>query len=431
MNGPFSWIIRVSARHIRSRRESDRNTASRLSIVGIAVGVMALVVVLSVMNGFQLDTIEAMLEVNSYHLRIDGESAANANDEVISGIASVPGVRAVVPFNETEAIVRGFFDTSRGAVLRAVPGDVLERDPGLAENLELVEGKFDFTSAGVVMLGVQLRRQLGVRIGDTLTIVTLGGGSQGGRVPREANLEVIGTFRTGSLEYDGGWAFVSERTASRTFGTVRSDRTIGIKLVDRFTDIGTAARIVGLDGIEGQDVSSWREYNRAIFGALRTEKATMTLLLGLIFVVVAANIYQSLRRSVHDRAEEIAILKALGARPRDIQMIFVVEGIVIGLSGAIAGLTLGLLVAANVNALFALAEQFTLLIFAGVETLAAPLVGAIPGPQLFYMTEVPVAIVFGEVLGIVTFAVLSAVVAAWCASRRAAGVRPAEVLRNE
>lgn len=435
------WIVQVSARHIRSRRQSDRNTATRLSIVGIAVGVMALIAVLSVMNGFQLGTIDAMLEVNSYHLRIRGGHAAGISEGQLEELRSLDGVRAAVPFRETETIARGAMETSRGAVVRALPADALEQDEGLRENLERVEGRLDFTETGTIVLGSQLRRQLGVQIGDSLTMMTLGAGSrqdqdgQTRRVPREAELEVAGTVRTGFFEYDAGWAFVSRETAEQTFGVAEEDQIIGIKLDDRFAEAGARRRVADLLDLEVSQVASWREFNRAMFGALRTEKVTMTLLLGLIFVVVAANIYQSLRRSVHERAEEIAILKAIGARPADIQLIFVMEGLVIGLVGSLSGLAVGLLVAANVNPLFSFAEALVNGFLGLMQQLLGPLVGSTQvsflSPQIFYLTEVPVSIVFIEVLGVVMFALVMAVVAAWMASLRASGVRPAEVLRNE
>ncbi len=433
------WIAEVGTRLIRSRRESDRNTASRLSIVGIAVGVMALVTVLSVMNGFQLGTIEAMLEVNSYHLRIAGDIADSFDSSDIEEIREVDGVRAVVPFSETETIARGFFETTRGTVVRAVPPDVLERDPGLAENLELIDGRLDFGESGTIMLGAELRRQLGVRIGDTVSFVTLGppsgGDDRASRVPREAHLRVSGSFRTGFFEYDAGWAFISEETAAETFGAGAGEQVVGIKLDDRFAEGRMRQRIASSLGMNIDDISTWREYNRAIFGALRTEKVTMSLLLGLIFVVVAANIYQSLRRSVHDRAEEISILKALGAKPLDIQLVFVFEGLVIGFVGALSGLAVGLFVSANVNAMFAGAELVVNSLLGLVGAFIGPIAGRgaveVFSPQIFYMTEVPVAIVFGEVVAIVAFAIGAAAAAAWLASMRAAGVRPAEVLRNE
>lgn len=433
----LSWVVRLSERHVRSRRESDRNTATRLSVVGIAVGVMALVTVLSVMNGFQLETIEAMIEVNSYHVRIDGAAAARLDAADLESIRELPGVRAAVPFSETETILRGFFETTRGAVVRALPEDAFERDEALERRIETVDGRIDFAEPRAIMLGSELRRRLGVRIGDTVSLLTLAPAAREGasRVPREASLEVIGSFRTGFFEYDSGWAFISGDTAESIIGVNDSDRHIGIKLDDRFADRQGAALVARELDLDGEAVSTWRRYNRAIFGALRTEKVTMTLLLGLIFVVVAGNIYQSLRRSVHDRAEEIAILKAMGARPGDIQTVFVLEGLGIGLAGGVVGLALGLAASANVNALFAFAEHVVNALLAAAEVVLGPMIGGaqlqVFSPRIFYITEVPVSVVFLEVTGILFFAVACSALAAWLASLRAALVKPAEVLRNE
>ena len=433
----LSWVGRLSERHVRSRRESDRNTATRLSVVGIAVGVMALVTVLSVMNGFQLETIEAMIEVNSYHVRIDGAAASTLDAGELESIRELPGVRAAVPFSETETILRGFFESTRGAVVRALPEDAFDRDEGLERRIEVVDGRVDLAESGAIMLGSELRRRLGVRVGDSVSLLTLAPAAREGasRVPREASLEVIGSFRTGFFEYDSGWAFISRHTAESIIGVDESDRHIGIKLDDRFADRRGAALIARELDLYGDALSTWRDYNRAIFGALRTEKVTMTLLLGLIFIVVAGNIYQSLRRSVHDRAEEIAILKAMGARPVDIQMVFVIEGVGTGLIGGVAGLTLGLAASANVNRLFAFAERAVNVALGAAETVLGPIIGGAQlqmfSPQIFYITEVPVSVVFTEVVGILFFAVTCSVLAAWLASLRAARVKPAEVLRNE
>jgi len=244
-------------------------------------------------------------------------------------------------------------------------------------------------------------------------------------------LQVTGVFRSGYLDYDSSWAFVSLQTASEALGATRAPR-IGVKLTDRYED----ARIAGLleERFDGVRVTSWRSYNRSIFGALRLEKNLMTILIGLIFLVVAGNMFQSLRRSVVERAEEIAILKALGAPPRSIQLIFIGEGGIIGLLGGSIGVGLGLLIASHVNAIFRAAE----VIVNGALAAVGWLVGSVGGqgfslfsPRYFYITEVPAEIIPGEVIGIFFFAFLCAAGAALLASTRVSRIRPAEVLRNE
>ncbi len=427
------WLLLVSGRHIQSRRESDGNTASRLSVLGIAAGVAALVIILSIMNGFQLGTIEAMLEVNSYHLRAYGSSLAD-HDLTEDEIADVPGVLSATPVADLEGIVHGFFETTRGVSFRGLPADVLERDSGFAATVERVSGTLDFDRTGTVLLGEELRRALGVRIGDEVPVITLGESRGGGRAPREASLEVVGSFRTGFYEYDLSLAFISLDTAAELFAVGSEDRFIGIKLADRFGD--RQAR----DGIErllpegaATGIRSWREYNRSMFSALRTEKLIMTALLGLIFVVVGANIYQSLRRSVHERSDEIAILKGMGAAPADVQAVFVIEGFVIGSIGSASGLLIGLLVSQHVNGIVSFAESF----FMGFVGLLERSLGLSASfnrgfaSTMFFLRDIPVELFFFEVFGIVLFAIVASVTAAWMASLRASRVRPADVLRDE
>jgi lipoprotein-releasing system permease protein len=182
------------------------------------------------------------------------------------------------------------------------------------------------------------------------------------------------------------------------------------------------------------EVGSWRQYNRAIFGALRMEKTFLIVLIGLIFIVVGANIHQSLKRSVRERLEEIAVLKTLGARPREVQLVFVLEGIITGFVGATVGTLAGLALAVNIEGLFAAIEA---VVNTGIGLSVALFGGGgaanveIFSSQYFYLTEVPSEVIFLEVLGIYLFGWLSAAVAAYVASRSVVGVRPAQVLREE
>lgn len=433
------WILFVSARHFRTRRREKGHTAAVLSVLGIAAGVMTLIAVIAVMNGFQFGTIEDILEVGSFHLQVspdaDHESASDPS-ELAGEIRDMRGVRSTVPYAETYGLAYGYFPDPLAVLIRAVPADLPERDPRFAGNLELVAGRWDLADSGVVM-GQELARRLGLRVGDVVEIV----GFEGALSPAGADgaaLELTGMFRTGFLEYDAGWAFAGLEEGAALLGLDGPER-VGVKLHDRFRDRPVGRRVAA--ALPGVTVESWREYNRAIFGALRLEKTMMMLLVGLIFVVVAVNIYQSLRRSVVERTEEIGVLKALGAPPAPLQLVFVFEGLWIGLAGGAIGLVLGLLVSFNVNELFAVAETLVNAVTAAGQWVAALLAGGpeqIPAsgfslfsPAYFYLEEVPVAVVPVEVAGIVLFAILSSTVAAWVASRRVSAISPADVLRYE
>ena len=428
------WVAFVAGRHFRTRRREKGHTASILSVSGIAVGVMTLVTVLAVMNGFQLATIQDILEINSYHLRLYNLDARQA--ERIAGGPAAGGINAVVPFTEVETIARGYFERPRGVLLRALPADVLQRDWGLSGRIEMLQGSFAIDRPGAVVIGSELARAMGVRVGDTVWFVNLGGERLDWRSPQETALSVSGIFRTGTLEFDQSWGFISLEEARESFGV--DERPIwGVKLQDRFADRRVAALLRSRLALDERQLESWRSYNRAIFSALRVEKTMLMVLVGLIFLVVGVNIFQSLRRSVIERTEEIATLKALGAPPGSLQAVFVLEGVMIGFIGAAIGTALGLLLSQNINAAFAAAEAVVLTFQELTGAMLRPLgigVGAefsLFSPQYFYIDQVPAEVLLPETLGVFAFALVSAAVAALAASRRATRITPAEVLRYE
>ncbi|MFW5715888.1 MAG: ABC transporter permease [Spirochaetota bacterium] len=448
------WILFVSARHFRTKRREKGHTAGILSVLGIAAGVMTLIAVLAVMNGFQFGTIEDILEVGSFHLQVsvpesDGDAATVG--ELAESISGVRGVRAAVPYAETYGLAYGYFPDPLAVLLRVVPRDLPSLDQRFAENLEIVSGSWDLGGTGVV-LGRELARRMGARVGDVVEIVGFSGALVAGGA-ETTELELVGIFRSGFLEYDAGWGFVGLGPGAAALGIDGPER-VGVKLHDRFGDRAAMRRIEarapdGRNGEAGESnvglsheivVESWRDYNRAIFGALRLEKVLMMVLIGLIFVVVAVNIYQSLRRSVVERTEEIGVLKAIGAPPLPLQLVFVLEGLWIGLAGGGVGMVLGILVASNINGLFRAAElvinalasvaNWTARLFArGAGD--APDTFSIFSPAYFYIDEVPAVVVPAEVASIVAFAVVSATVAAYIASRRVSAIAPASVLRYE
>lgn len=439
------WVLFVAARHFRTKRREKGHTASILSVGGIAAGVMTLIVVLAVMNGFQLGTINDILELNSYHLRVRFETTGFEEQALPERIAQtsellneIPGVRSAVEFADVHALARGYFDDPQAVVIRALPADVRERDPGFAESLAVVAGTFDLASVGAALVGEELARRLGLRVGDNLLVVNFSSNSTNVVQPEEVNITVSGVFHTGFLEYDAGWVVVSLDTAAESLGFLGSP-SWGIKLSDRYADRQVEARISESDS--DLTVESWRDFNRAIFSALRLEKTLMMLLVGLIFVVVAVNIYQSLRRSVIERTDEIGVLKAIGARPTTLQLVFVVEGLWIGILGATIGTLLGLLISVNINEVFVWAERVVNGILTAGNWIAQiirvgdaagqPSSFSIFSPAYFYLDSVPAVALFGEVLGIYVFAVASATLAALGASRRVSRIEPARVLRFE
>lgn len=438
-----SWILTAAVRHLRTRRREKGHVAFGLSAAGIAGGVLTLVVVLAVMNGFQLGTIEDILEVNSYHLRIEarenGSTPADAmpTEEITGWLRERPWVAAAVPFQDVQVLAGARVSNAEGMLLRGVPPEVRDIDPGFGEHVETAAGTFAPGAGNQVVLGAELARRMALLPGDRMTVLNLSGEQLDVRSPERTPLTVVGMFRTGYLDFDRNWGFVSLETARSLVGRGESP-VIGIKLRNRFRDqaaqAAVASHLAERYGGGRFEVGSWRQYNRAIFGALRMEKTFLIVLIGLIFIVVGANIHQSLKRSVRERLEEIAVLKTLGARPREVQLVFVLEGIITGFVGATVGTLAGLALAVNIEGLFAAIEA---VVNTGIGLSVALFGGGgaanveIFSSQYFYLTEVPSEVIFLEVLGIYLFGWLSAAVAAYVASRSVVGVRPAQVLREE
>lgn len=494
-------VVRVGARQLGIGR-GGLQAAPLLAAGGLALGAATLLVVLAVMNGFQLGFIEDILEIGSYHLRVTPPAGAvaggNEAQRVAAALAAVPEVRAVVPFAELPALVTGTARglpgaaPSRGLLLRVVPPEVRRLDPAFARHVEVVAGEFAVDTPASIVLGAELARHLRVVPGDRVTVVTLSGapgGSGGGAFrPHREQLTVRGLFRSGLYEYDLGWGFVGPSTAlaaapDRAAGT---PFVYGLKLDNRFRDVAAlaavhralaaaapaeapsanpaaasaapsanpaagpaasaaapatnptapAASAAAPSENPAAEVESWRTFNRALFAALRVEKLLLAAILGLVFVVVAYNILQGLRRRVVERSAELGLLRALGAAPWVVRGVFVWEGALLGLFGAAAGVALGLLLAYNVGGLFAALEA----VANAVLALAARLTGAgaagtgaveIFSPATFYLAEVPSRLLLPEVLLVAAFTVAAPALAGLAVAARAGRAAAAAALRSE
>ncbi|MDR1353440.1 MAG: ABC transporter permease [Treponema sp.] len=450
------WIGFIALRYISRGRRNRSSASSILAILGILTGVLSLTVILAVMNGFQLGFIESIVEISSYHLRFENFPADGSGKFLEEKIRSLPQVAAVVPFREIQGIVRGKREEQQAAVIRCLPRDAPARDSGFAEKLtfEGRQGGFFLDNPNSVVPGAELARRLGVRLGDTISLVSLSGdglfggageSTDGGEGESSADslFTVTGIFRSGFYEYDLGWAFISIDSGAALSGE-RDRLSLGIKLKSRWQDSRVLEQILRLPEYAALSAAGaveapkpWRDYNRAFYGALRTEKLMMFILVGLIFIVVGLNIFQAQRRSVLERREEIGLLRAMGATDVAVRLIFVWDGFVIGLSGAAFGTCLGLLIASHITVFFNILEG---LVNAAIDlvNLVLSVFGisgaggfAVFSPAIFYIKEIPSRVIPREVALIFLFGFLSALLAAWFASGRVSGTRPAEVLRCE
>jgi lipoprotein-releasing system permease protein len=429
------WIGYASSRYISSRRRDKSSPSSVLAILGICTGVLALIVIIAVMNGFQLGFIESILEISSFHIRVElpqgGEEAA------LGELGALSGVRSVLPFREIQALLRGKRSGPQVAMVRALPENTAALDAGMMEKLVFESGAFDLGGGYSILLGAELARRLAVEVGDELNVISVSGVIPGEMETENTSFTVRGIFRSGFYEYDLGWAIINIEETPALQGVPETTLYGGIKLHNRWQDEKVLKAIKKL-GVSGP--VSWREYNRAFFGALRMEKLLMFVLVGLIFIVVGLNIYQSQRRFVLERREEIGLLRAVGAGERAVRLVFTYDGFIIGFLGAGFGLALGLPIAFNIGPFFSIVETVVNGAIHGLNILVSSFTGgsgpqggdfAIFSPAVFYIKEVPSRVIPHEVLLICLFGLLSAAGAAWLASGKISRIKPAEVLRYE
>ena len=428
-----NWTLFVASRYIFK----GRSNSPVLAVLSIATGVLALIVIIAVMNGFQLGFIESILEISSYHIRL--ESFSEEKTGALKEIAlSVPGVITAVPFREFQALAKGRRTSQQAVLVRGLDKNALETDFAMGSKLDFEEGSFDLTEPGFVLIGAELARRIGVGQGDEVTIFSLTGilSAQEDESGLDSFL-IKGIFRTGYYEYDSSWAFIN--IENEAFLTNESGIKMGVKISNRFQDKSLLEQIKRKLPADFADVklSSWRDYNRSFFGALRTEKLFMFILVGLIFIVVGLNIFQAQRRSVLQRREEIGLLRAVGGSESEVQFIFVCDGAIIGFTGACIGLVLGLIISFNIPQFFSLVEKivnsFAGMLNSLVRSLGIGLTEnfAIFSPSVFYLKEIPSRVLAQEVIIIFMFGFLSALTAAFFASRKVTKIQPAEVLRYE
>ncbi|MDR0908903.1 MAG: ABC transporter permease [Spirochaetaceae bacterium] len=414
----MKWIAFIAKRYIISGRKEGGKAHNLLAVAGIAIGVMALIVIIAVMNGLQMGFIESIVEVASYHVRLDNTGRDRPSADALStSIQTLPNTVFATPFVEFQGLLgpeTGDVTRARAAMVRGLPQSAYQNDAGFHDKLDIISGNFTLMPAkkgtnATIVMGADLARSLYLTVGDSVRVTSIAqvdlSNIEGSR---QELFTLAGTFRTDFSEYDSTFAFINIDSALLIDDTI----SIGVKMKNRFQDALGMREIEKLLGSNTDiQLRPWRDYNRSYFGALRTEKLMMFILVGLIFIVVGVNIFQAQRRTVTERREEIGLLKAFGAREIETRLVFLADGFIIGFAGAVLGLALGLLLALNVQSIFGALERLLHVVL--------------------YIKEVPSRVVPHEVVLIFAFGLLSALAASWFASGKTAKERPAEVLRNE
>ncbi len=403
----------IGGRYLRARRkQAFISLITILSTAGVAVGVMALIVVIAVMAGAQSEFRSRILGVQSHAvlMRYGGEFAEYP--QVIQQLEQDDDVVATRPFILTQVMLRSPTGLS-GAVLKGVaPPTEIERSiQGIGEALEILYAdtpvQADARGAAPVVLGRELGRKLGVVQGDTLYVISFRGVvSPMGHVPSMKRFHVTGFFESGMYQFDEAYAFVRLKDAQRILKLDDTVSGIEIRVDDIYQADQIAKRLSARLGFPYR-IQDWMQMNANLFYALRLEKVAMFVILTLIVLVAAFNIASTLIMMVMEKTKDIAILKAMGATNRHIMRIFVIKGMMIGFSGTLLGVGLGTLLCTALK--------------------RYPII-QLPG-DVYYFTSLPVQLQATDVFTIALAAIGICFLATLYPARQAARLNPVDAIR--
>ncbi len=416
----LSFETLLGWRYTRAGRAARRNGfisfISGASMLGIALGVAALIVVLSVMNGFRKDVTDRMLSIIS-----DVEVFAPDGGALLEPVLTLAEVRknpqvvGAAPYVGAQGLLaRG--EAMQGVMVRGI-------DPALEPQVTEVAAQIKDTllprltpgSFGI-LLGNDLARKLGVMTGDTVTLIAPSGQvTPAGVVPRLKQMTVLGTFSSGHYEYDSALAMLNIEDAERIF---RLEGPTGVRLKLRDKDQARAVADQLAASLSGNLlILDWTRQNRTWFSAVQLEKRMMFIILTLIVAVAAFNLVSTLVMTVQDKRADIAILRTLGASPASIMKIFIVQGALVGVVGTLAGLALGLLIAFNIDVIVPFLERLFHASFLPKD--------------VYLISKMPSDPQAGDIVPIALISLLLSFVATIYPSWRASRVNPAEALRYE
>ncbi|BEI40592.1 lipoprotein-releasing ABC transporter permease subunit [Polynucleobacter sp. HIN9] len=413
--------LEIGLKYTRSRRrkavgqrDGFLSFISGISMAGIALGVAALIVVLSVMNGFQKEVRDRMLSVLS-HIEITSPSGLVDWEPIAETLAKQAHVLGVAPMVSSQGLLSRA-ESMRGVSLRGVDPALEGRVSDLPK--QLIVGSMSDLKPGQfgVVLGTQLAGTLGVRVGDRVNLLVPEGDlTPAGMMPRMRALQVVGMVDSGHYEYDSTLAVMHWKDAA---ALLRMTDPTGLRV--KVDDMQKAPEIaVRLAQVVPQAlwVSDWSRSNRNWFAAVQTEKKMMFIILTLIIAVAAFNLVSTLVMTVTDKQADIAILRTMGASAGLVQRIFLVQGLAIGLLGSLLGVAFGLLIALNID-----------VIVPFIETLFR--VQFLPR-DIYFISQLPSDVRLDDVLKVGIMAFVLSILATIYPSRRAAQVKPAEALRYE
>ncbi|HEY4040905.1 MAG TPA: lipoprotein-releasing ABC transporter permease subunit [Rhodopila sp.] len=417
MFSPFERM--VAGRYLRARKgERFVSIIAIFSLVGIALGVATLIVVTSVMSGFQVELVSRILGVNG-HITVEAYAGQKLDKyrALVEQIRGLPDVASAAPVLDGQVLLSTEGGGARGGLVRGISLNDLRALGPISDHI--VAGNLvDFSGDDAIVVGIGLANTYRLRIGDPLTVISPEGAATAfGTIPRVRAYKVVAIFDAGLSDYNSGVVFLPLASAQVFFQKPDAVTGIEIRLHDPDRVAAVAAELTPL--LQGRPVYArdWRHANDSIIGVLQVQKDTMFIVLGMIVLVAAFNVVSSLIMLVKDKRADIAVLRTIGASSFSVLRIFLMCGAFVGVTGTVIGTVIGIVFCHNIVAVQHFVEQVT--------------GGRVFDASVFMLTELPNTIDWADVARVVALGLVLSLLATLYPSWRAARTDPVEALRHE